>query len=1026
MTGNFLKIKEYDSQDRLSKKQLEEYGGLVDAVRANRAVNLSAILNNTGLKECGLELLTKIFGWSDKIVSKLIENNVLTLGQLLDLDREKYSHFYRLGEKHWKTIVDYKNSVIVRVLDETSPYLYHAGGLIFPNSDYRIVDDIPIIPIEKTEENPAHRCSAGFEGLPISKVLINDVIDKINEKYPKLFNPILKNGFIYLIDLFDKKAKDLKGIGKNRVSLYDDLLYDIENNQEEWVDYILKQTEYNKTRVFPENFELEDEMTPVDLYSRLDKAIRDLIRDVESNTNAAVFKNFEIAKKRYCENLSLSEIASQLNLNRETVRIQLRTVLTSICSNSSLWDNYYLAEDLVESVIGLKEVFSFHSLSEIRSKYDDFCQDFVYNNYLFFDLMEVKVENVSGAIFFVPYNFPKKKIIITKKWLTDYLKDIVKPQVEEEVIDAYLNSEPEEDLSDLVTSMLHSLEEIEKVSDGGVNAYQIKYQYLSSVSSKIARIVFEKRIQLDHDDLREIEKEKIGVVESDMLPNKKRASEKYSWVQYIPGSGLVLYSDNDFKKTSYHSVRSAVQDFCEKHEQFYFNDIENFIKSFGYKYNYKSIRTYILSFCARSRTDNNLFLHRDKITDSNRDLWLQQKGYGTTNFIINKAVEYLQANNGELESSVLKEKIEESPEAVDFCVKYHSLDVIRRYWTNKDAKNAEITLFWKDVKSGKEYIILNQQVLDEGLYDLNKIGFIDKKPEYYSALIAMAISYLKKTEDNKCTISELQNECSEILNSENVTNGPFYKLFKDNNSLKKYTSELERCEDSDGNKWIRLKLETLKPESSYEIDKTSPVECDKNGEVAPTLVKVKEDRPLPTRRIDVDWDLLKKNFVEELGAYYGSKIWDLSTISFNEAVDKFMLVLANSRNNRMKSLISQDMFELWNYRIDKYDMQDFIMHLSTMYEGLIREIFILNNPNSHLPQTKGLETTMELMNKTKFFFSMAQDNNTTGFLKIMRDLKWRRNAFAHGVDLEMNTIQMVQTINNYIALYIYSVARFLS
>lgn len=406
-----------------------------------------------------------------------------------------------------------------------------------------------------------------------------------------------------------------------------------------------------------------------------------------------------------------------------------------------------------------------------------------------------------------------------------------------------------------------------------------------------------------------------------------------------------------------------------------------------------------------------MFKLRSTINEKNEEQWKRNRSYGVKNKVLRNAVEILEGKDvldfEELKDQILKRIPDAEPN-----LRYRTRKILLDY-SCKDEKDpeSENALFFFEDSSNQ--IKLNQKVMDLGLYDLDRIGLIDKKPPYYQKLLAKAVEMLKESKDNKCLLNEIQENCKALIPAE-YSLAPFYKLFNAD-VLKNYSTEIERKEDTNGIIWLSLKEENLQS-ASFKAKESVETNVE---EIAPQLVSV--SRPEAEPLLDVNWDTLLSSMRTEL-SYYGKSIWNLNS-SWDNALMKLVEFLRNSQNSLLRERIPRDMITLWNYKIDKYDLYNFLAHLSTSFEALIREIYQKNEGQTPR-NTSGLFDTMSLMAETEEWSKVMGDRTCTGFDRILRDLRFRRNDICHGVDVELSTLQMSQTVNNYIALYVYTVANF--
>ena len=515
--------------------------------------------------------------------------------------------------------------------------------------------------------------------MPIADVLFENVKKKLyeNNKYTRLANCLTNcradKKIKYLIELFAIDIRSYPGSGKNTEIALDELKNEIRNNQDTWIEYSEHFIDSIVPHIYPEEFNPEEDYSIKDYYTFIVSAVKDLYDAVSKNPlvkgNCSESTSIiaQTLKDLFIENKKIEDLALvDGSINRktiETIRHRKKKLLLGLNNNSDnpIWGNYAISSSLIEAVKDLSVYFRWKTVSKVIEENPGFCRDFLYHNNLFWAYIGLEAETCCDIDLFAP---PSSKNIINKtnKWLKDYLKTVVKPVTEDEIIESYYEQSQEDDLSELVRSMIHSMPYIEKLNENNETAFQIKYEELPSVASKIARIIYEHKDgeKIDHEKLCEYESLKIGVNDSEMRSGATRnLAIRYPWVNKLPNSTILFYDSSMDKSMPKKTMHEYIAEFIKNRDTFSFSEIKSFLNSEGYDPKDSTLRAYILKSCARSYQDKDVFILREKITDQNKDNWMQPKTYGYSHFILTKSIELLQdAVGNKMLSSELKNRLE--------------------------------------------------------------------------------------------------------------------------------------------------------------------------------------------------------------------------------------------------------------------------------------------------------------------------------------------------------------------------------
>ena len=132
--------------------------------------------------------------------------------------------------------------------------------------------------------------------------------------------------------------------------------------------------------------------------------------------------------------------------------------------------------------------------------------------------------------------------------------------------------------------------------------------------------------------------------------------------------------------------------------------------------------------------------------------------------------------------------------------------------------------------------------------------------------------------------------------------------------------------------------------------------------------------------------------------------------------------MEKATNTNLREMLPQNLYEYFYANTAMYDRKTYVRNLALSYEGLLKEIYIRNSNDVDF-KTKGLGDWFARFPELSTAMSIPH-RETTKFHRILHDLYFKRNKFAHGEDLAMSSRDIACAITEYTVLYIYTVARF--
>ena len=185
------------------------------------------------------------------------------------------------------------------------------------------------------------------------------------------------------------------------------------------------------------------------------------------------------------------------------------------------------------------------------------------------------------------------------------------------------------------------------------------------------------------------------------------------------------------------------------------------------------------------------------------------------------------------------------------------------------------------------------------------------------------------------------------------------------------------------------------------------------------MSKVREFFTYPTHDANIDWDKMLSRMKREL-EFYIRPSWFGISFDLDKALHDFKMLMTTSHNKNLSTTIPHDLYAYWFCATDEHDRNRYFSDLARCYEALLREIY---NSVYTIPMKKvnGLNE-LSMLYFPKIYEALNSPETSYGFRRILRDLNYKRNRLAHGDYVELSSVLEAQTITNYIALYVFTIA----
>ena len=863
--------------------------------------------------------------------------------------------------------------------------------------------------------------SEKYSGTPIAQIPFSrELIEVFFPRASKL-NCVFEQPFKYMIELLDVDAETFlswRNAGKAKWEVFQELINFL-SSQEGQSKLVEAYDSCFAIHEYPCLSVEDDELA---FSEKIDLAIKQYILGVEAiaKYKVEIKEDLERLNLFFIEKCSKKEIAKRLKLkSTERVR-QLKIGFLEKMSDgglkhaTNLMFSSSFKEEIEDFIFHLPTICSHKTLCEALQ-----CDDY---------------EETAASMFLPLKSVPKDRDALSKqenntfdqlyyirkeddiKWARTYLKAIcdvlgygseifdVRPLDIDEIMSLLEQSDSDFNFDkDIVLEILEQHTWIEQLIVDDEVKYQLKYEKLKAYQ-QIARIVYENRQSpFNINDIDAIHKEKINDAQADSITtNINNAKRKISWLVYGGQNGWVEYNETGESRLN---IKRAVEQWISDKQMFYMNELLSDLSKMGYtNLGNHTIRSYVTDNCAVDNNNHDCFCNWEFVQDySNGHSWRRQSQQGMVNWVIRMVHSYLMsAPEHALPLSEVNHRLKEDVLNTDegYEMRNNAESYLARYIDNKEGifklKNKVLKL----TKTGES---LEAEKLE-------KIAVRSRRPGYYDVVVAKIMALLNDADNGELRLNDLQKKCLEDIGDKAIS--AFYKI------VDKYLPEQVVKIYKDGKTYLKLekaKIEYVQPMV------IAPVEDDKTQVENPVVVEDKHERTVRKagEPIVVDWKSLRKDIVFNLSFY--ARQWELP-ISFEDSVDKFIRFINQLdvvENNRLAVQIPRNFVQLWNYQNDIYSYMGYMTNIVICYERLLREIYLKNT--GELIEAQGLVDTI---NQFADVSAWRYQYDTSLYHKSLRKIGNERNKITHGEEFSQSLTDIILNTSSYIALYIYTVARF--
>ena len=800
-----------------------------------------------------------------------------------------------------------------------------------------------------------------------------NIVDRLNAEG-------IKNlGQLYGLPLYDiSKIPNIGLAALDKIqTMKDALVQDAQAIVNSWKEF---QTIYE----LPSNYDRN-----LGLSRNLKNALLEYAQIIEKNknnkryiANSQQWKSFSLLastlRKYYDEGKSDNQIAEEEGYTSQHINKVRHDCVIEILSGNVFFKNYRLNQCILDLIASLKEECLFSTLDKFVSYSGSSDTDLLTD--LKCDIIQIK-----DTTFLIPKD--------TKGIYKAVGQVIIKTLVEnplptdKDVIYELIVSNDE--LSDVnydsifVENVLACDELIDVFNN---NLIQIKNQYLTYAGQRYARIIYEAGTKITTEDVR------------------KRYEDIYKTDPSTGPNAAGIYGIScEGKKYWYYGepkvpVQQKVTEFAEARKAFRYDDIEQEIINEGYTIP-QAFRVYITNVCAVDNKDRDHFCHKDYVDDYPQYSWRSPARYGQINWILNEIKNILK-ERGSIMIDVLVAEIEERSKSTE----YRDATKWTKYIaTNYSGDDMPFNLF--DGKISK-----NEPIFSET--DFDTIALRGVKYAYYKQIRSIAANEVKKDESGKKSLMDIVGIVNEI------TDEPLNR----NTILRAIKDEQHRFEPIDvevinenGILYVQWTKRDIVPEPVYVVKLVD----DKSDKEEILEVQETEQRPAIRYRQSINWQELNLAMKRELSFYNSWMAYD--SININDAIDIFTDFLSDANNTNLSQRLPMDLYEYWFASTDSFDRSRYLNDLLIFFEAALKEIYI-QLENKEPPRTKGLADMALLFSGLPDMLLYSKDSK--GFRRIAHDLSVKRNIVAHGDTLKLSSLETAKLITDYVALYVYIVAKY--
>ncbi len=674
-----------------------------------------------------------------------------------------------------------------------------------------------------------------------------------------------------------------------------------------------------------------------------------------------------------------SKVSSKKVYTRERIRnLRSQCIARLLRKGQADFENVTLHQDIVTMAKSFEDECMFRPLSVYEnycgSKELDFLPEFGFD-----------VVNVGDDSFLVPLD---KKMIYNKviDVVTDILLDSLLPEEKDSIVQYVSDSRELENVDynpAFVTNVLESTSFVDMFEDGTI---QIKNKFLTNAQRRFVRIIYNAKTKITKDEI------------------LRRYEEEYKVTPTATPSTDPNYNICcESKKLWYYGepltpIKEIIKNYAEKNKVFYYSEIVGHLESCGYSV-LNSIRTKITDLCCVDNKDNNHFCHKDYVDEYSSFSWRNPTIYGQANWMLKET------------QMILREQVSIDLDKLISMLINKAVGTDYEEVVKKRAKYV-IPTFCGD---GFPFLLMGNTITKNEPYfsetEFATIGLKEGKYAFFSQIRSIASNEAKRSENGKVSLNDIMNVVNDTI-AERLSRNVVIRAIEDKDN--RFAPIDIKLITEDGNRYVVWTKQEIKAEPTFQISAV------KNEEDVELVERIEDEiRPGIKYRQIVDWDKLNQALKRELSFY---KHWMLrEEFDLNASIDKFLSFLSHSDNTNLNKKLPQCLYEYWFASTDSFDRSTYLANLALFFEAFLAEIYY---------REKGIKLRKNGLSDWAEEFDglsekMSYNRESKGFDRIASDLHYKRNKIAHGDGIELSSLETAKTITDFVALYVYVIARYL-
>lgn len=712
------------------------------------------------------------------------------------------------------------------------------------------------------------------------------------------------------------------------------------------------------------------------LYDNIKQAIDELVKLTIDNKPVELGGDTltQVLNYHFGEKLPWADVVKKLGKDDTYLKNSERNFLLDLLHGNKLNGNISLHKKLINNFLYFEENCAFESVTKMLPVIGNIEPELL--SLAKCDMIELK----DGVRFFIPKDCRGIYSSVWSKILETLNENAIVPAQRDDIIDIV-----EEKLSTNEVhydiNFIHNVLKCDEIVDILSNDMIQLADSLLDDTKRIVRLLYQNAPnQYNRDELEDLFKMNYHRAPSCTYP--RLSNYGVSCIDYMWYYGIPM-----------EPIKNKIEQFALEHKQFYYADLEKYLISEKYTIP-KSIRNKITDICQVDTQDTMHFCHKDFIDDYPSFTWRRNINTGIVNWILNQANNYLKGKKSVLLSEVIDYTEKQAKDTeYEYRIRERSSFYLRQY-------SGDGQPFMIDGKSLKR----NPQCYDST--DFETLGRRGNYP-FYKQIRSLIAYEIKKAQDGRMLLTEAVRLAVDSFGDIKVNRGMVERALE-NQYLQPIDVELI---SENGKRYVVWKANE-KTEPTYQVV------ASQNNQDVEVVQQVDDSQPRHgiQYRETVDWSKLSASLKYELQFY---DTWmRREGYNIDNGVDKFLAFIKESSNTNLSRVLPQNLYEYWFAGTDAFDRENYVRNLSIFYEALLADMYF-RKYDKKLPK-KGLYDWIDefdMAHKISFY------NDSKGFDRILTNLYRMRNKLAHGDAIELNSRETANTIADYVALYVYTMAK---